>query len=112
MSPLALGIFAPAQKKASHPSISGYSLRMSATLTQLDDFYSDLKPTKAELDFIANKERDLKVYGHYVVTLEELEQLHVAIEAEREGHSMAAKKKTTKKVAKKTAKKVSKKIKK
>lgn len=38
--------------------------------------------TKAELDFIANKERDLQVYGHYIVTVEELEKLNLDIEQE------------------------------
>jgi len=80
---------------------------MSATLTQLDDFYADLKPTKAERNFIASKEHDLKVYGHYIVTIEELEKLQIAIEEEE--REMATKKKPIKKVAKKTAKKVSKK---
>ena len=80
---------------------------MSGSLAKLDDFYMPEVGTKAERDFIANKERDLKVYGHYVVTIEELEKLQIAIEEEE--RAMATKKKPAKKVAKKTAKKVAKK---
>lgn len=80
---------------------------MSGSLAKLDDFFFPDVPTKAERDFIAGKERDLKVYGHYIVTIEELEKLQIAIEEEE--REMATKKKPAKKVAKKTAKKVAKK---
>lgn len=80
---------------------------MSGSLAKLDDFFFPGAPTKAENDFIATKQRDLQVYGHYIVTMEELEKLQIAIEEEE--RAMATKKKPIKKVAKKTAKKVSKK---
>ena len=80
---------------------------MSGSLAKLDDFFFPDVPTKAERDFIAGKERDLKVYGHYIVTIEELKKLQIAIEEEE--RAMATKKKPAKKVAKKTAKKVAKK---
>jgi hypothetical protein len=59
--------------------------------------------TKAEERYMAKKAKDLKVYGYYTVTMDELEIL--SIEIEREEDSMAKKKVTKKSTKKKTSKK-------
>jgi hypothetical protein len=64
--------------------------------------------TKAQRDYMDQKNRELRIYGHYIVTMEEMENLTAAI---RKEESMAkkkvSKKKTTKKKTskKKTSKK-------
>lgn len=58
--------------------------------------------TKVQKDYMEKKARDLKIYGHYIVTMEEMTELNEAIRKEK---LMAKKKVTKKKATKKTSKK-------